>query len=176
MSNPSLLQLSPLELLAINLSEKKEVYTIQIQQKTERMQYDNSTFESSFDFYWSFYQQKQAKSEYDKAKRILILLKSMRVAIDAMGLIIGKNIEFAKFVEQYEQLIFNYTLLANMFDVMDRMPPSHTKEYDAFLVSIVGMELPEVVKEDLTMAIELHKADDDSENLSYEDVMAKLKS
>lgn len=126
---------------------------------------------------WLHLDKKQASQLLIPTQQTLLGLKASTPIINFVSQI-DKGNELAKdFIIQHNLLTKNCEVYVNMLYVVSNLPTKIDAQYMRFLESIKNLELPDFVKEDLVMKIEMSNTSEDDERIvSESEVFSKLKA
>ena len=126
---------------------------------------------------WFHLDKKQASQLLIYTNPTLLGLKASTPIINFVSQM-NKGNELAKdFIIQHNLLTKNCEVCVNMLYVVSNLPMKVDKKYMQFLESIKKLELPDFVKEDLVIKIEMSNTSEDDERIvSESEVFSKLKA
>lgn len=126
---------------------------------------------------WLHLDKKQASQLLPPTEQTLLGLKASTPIVNFVSQI-DKGNELAKdFIIQHNLLTKNCEVYVNMLYVVSNLPTKVDENYIHFLESIKNVELPDFVKEDLVMKIEMSNTSEDDERIvSESEIFSKLKA
>jgi len=133
--------------------------------------------ENEMENLWLHLDKKQASKLLISTSQTLLGLKASTPIVNFVSQM-DKGNELAKnFVIQHNLLTKNCELYINMLYVISNLPNKVDKDYMKFLNSIKNVQLPEFIKEDLVMKIEMSNTSEDDEiTVSESEIFNKLKA
>ena len=125
---------------------------------------------------WLHLDKKQASELLISTKQTLLGLKASTPIVNFVSQMDKGNKLAKDFMIQHNLITKNCELYVNMLYVISNLPTKVDKKYMSFLESIKYLELPEFIKEDMVMKLDMsNTSEEDNKIVSSSEIFDKLK-